>query len=106
MRTFSLFLAAVLLQGAWLAPARGQAPSYARQVKPFFARYCLECHPAQDPDGGLDLTTYKALLAGGDHGPVLVAGKPDASRIVRMVEGKTKPFMPPKNAKNKVPPAE
>ncbi len=48
---------------------------------------------------GLDLGTFKSLLAGGDHGPVLAVGQPDQSRIVRMVEGKTKPKMPPKKAR-------
>src|SRR2546421_106754 len=102
MRIFSLLLGVAALQVVCLADVYGQAPSYARQVKPFFAKYCVECHPANDPDGGLNLTTYKSLLAGGDHGPVLIAGKPDASRIVRMVEGKSRPFMPPKTAKTKL----
>jgi WD40 repeat protein len=79
-------------------PARADAPSYAKQVKPFFARYCLECHGGRDPEGGLVLETYKGLADGGDHGAVLTPGKPDASRIVRMVEGKTGPRMPPKKA--------
>jgi WD40 repeat protein len=71
-------------------------PSYSRQVKPFLARYCVECHSGDEPESGLDLESFKGLSAGGDHGAVIEAGKPDASRIVRMVEGKTKPPMPPK----------
>src|SRR5262245_36422401 len=89
-------LTALLLPLA--APAQ-EAPSFARQLRPFLARYCVECHPAQDPDGGLSLDTYKGLTAGGDNGPVLVPGKPDDSRLVRMVEGKGGQKMPPKRAK-------
>ncbi len=74
-------------------------PRYASQVKPFFTRYCLECHNGEEAKGGLNLETYKSLLAGGDKGAVLVPGKADASRIVRLVEHKDKPFMPPKKAK-------
>jgi WD40 repeat protein len=76
-----------------------EAPSYGKQIRPFFARYCLECHTGKDAEGGLDLSSFKGLLDGGDHGQVLAPGKPDESRILRMVEAKTKPFMPPKKAK-------
>ncbi len=93
-----------ILVGFLATPAAAQeAPSFAKQVRPFFARYCVECHPAKDPDGGLTLESYKGLLAGGDHGPVLVPGKPDDSRLVRMLEGKTGPRMPPKRAKQPPP---
>jgi hypothetical protein len=80
--------------------ALGAEPvSYAKQVKPFFTRYCLECHNQDEAKGGLNLETYKSLREGGDSGEVLTPGKADASRIVRLVEHKDKPFMPPKKAK-------
>jgi hypothetical protein len=83
-----------------LVPAAVEAapPSYARQIKPFFGRYCLQCHNRHDAAGGLDLQTHAALVAGGDKGPVIVPGKADDSRMVGMVEGKLKPHMPPKKA--------
>jgi mono/diheme cytochrome c family protein len=74
-------------------------PSYAKQIKPFFTRYCLECHNGEEAKGGLNLETSKSLREGGDNGPVLTPGKGGASRIVRLVEHKDKPFMPPKKAK-------
>ena len=74
-------------------------PSYAKHIKPLFARYCLECHNGEEPKGGLNLETYKSLSEGGDNGAILTPGKADASRIVRLVEHKDKPFMPPKKAK-------
>ena len=89
-----LFAALALLSFAGSVTAA--PPSYARQVKPFFARYCVECHSGDEPESGLDLESFKGLIAGGDHGPVFEVGKADASRIVRMVEGKTKTPMPPK----------
>lgn len=78
-------------------------PTYAREVRPFFARWCMECHSGAEPQGGLNLENFKGLMAGGDHGPVLAPGKADASRIVRMVEGKARPAMPPRRARQ--PPA-
>jgi hypothetical protein len=43
--------------------------------------------------------TYSTLKAGGEHGPVFTPGKADDSRIVRMVEGKTRPRMPPRKVR-------
>lgn len=75
-----------------------QVPSYSKQIQPFLNKYCVECHPADNPDGGLSLHNFKALMAGGEHGKALVPGKADESRIVRMVEGKTSPKMPPRKS--------
>ena len=80
-----------------------EAPSYARQVRPFFARYCVECHTPEDPDGGLSLDSFKGLMAGREHGPVIVPGKPDQSRLVHQIEGKAKPKMPPRKARQPKP---
>jgi mono/diheme cytochrome c family protein len=74
-------------------------PSYSKQIKPFFARYCVECHTNDEPKGGLDLDTYKTLLEGGDNGAVVTPGKAETSRIVRVIERKEKPFMPPRKSK-------
>src|SRR6516165_6967771 len=92
----------IVLLSCLLSPDRAVAdtsPSYAKDVRPFLAKYCSECHAGKEPESGLNLETYKGLMDGGDHGPVLKAGKADESRIVRMVEGKSKPFMPPRNAR-------
>jgi WD40 repeat protein len=79
------------------------APSYAKDVKPFLAKYCLECHNAEKLRGGLNMELFKTLEQGGEDGPVFVAGKPDESRIVLQVEGKAKPKMPPQKAKQPQP---
>lgn len=75
-----------------------QPPSYAKQVRPLLAHYCLECHNATKLEGGLNLEAYKTLRDGGGHGKVIVPNKADESRLVLMVEGKRKPTMPPKKA--------
>jgi WD40 repeat protein len=76
-----------------------QTVSYAKQVKPFLARYCLECHNAGTMKGDLDLETFKGLMLGGKNGAVVVPGKPDESRLVLQPEGKAAPAMPPKKAR-------
>jgi WD40 repeat protein len=82
------------------APLRAQdAPSYAKDVRPFLAKYCLECHNAKNLKGRLNLESYDGLRKGSSSGEVLVPGKPDESAIVLQVEGKDTPHMPPKEAR-------
>jgi WD40 repeat protein len=92
----ALFLGFTVL---FAAPAAAQPPSYVKQIKPFLAKYCVECHNPDKLRGDLDLSTVKAMLAGGKSGPAFVAGKPDDSYLVTLTEGKDNPKMPPKNAK-------
>src|SRR5438034_3172574 len=80
-----------------------QPPSYAKQVKPFLAKYCSECHTGDRAKGDLDMATFKTLLEGGKSGPVIVPGKPEESLLVLQAEGKQKPFMPPKSARQPKP---
>jgi WD40 repeat protein len=85
--------------------AQAPSPSYSKQVLPILTKYCSECHNANKLKGGLNLESYQSFQQGGDHGPVAVAGKPDESRLVRLLEGKDKPAMPPKKAKQPPPEA-
>jgi Planctomycete cytochrome C/WD domain, G-beta repeat len=77
-----------------------EIPSYTKQVKPFLAKYCVECHNPSKARGDLDLSTIKSAFKGGQNGPSFVPGKPDQSLIVTLAEGKDNPIMPPKNARN------
>src|SRR6266478_6000076 len=100
MRTLFLLLLALLgLCETSQKSLADQPPSFIRDVKPFFARYCVECHNPDKLRGGLNLESFKSLEQGGDDGSVFLAGKPDESRIVLQVEGKAKPKMPPAKAK-------
>src|SRR5436309_9951216 len=94
-----VFLAAALLLALVPALRAQQPPSYAKHVRPFLTKYCLECHNAKSAKLGLNLETVKAIREGSDGGSVLEPGRPDDSRIVLLVEGKDKPPMPPKEAK-------
>jgi hypothetical protein len=95
---FSLLAGLVFPLGAVPALAQ-QPPSYVKQVKPFLAKFCVECHSPDKMRGDLDLSTVKALLAGGKSGAAFVAGKPDESYLVTLTEGKDTPKMPPKTAR-------
>jgi hypothetical protein len=80
-------------------PSPTQETDYGKQVKPFLARYCLECHNSTSAKSDLNLETPQGIRHGGKRGPVLVPSKPDESRLVLLAEGKIKPAMPPKKAK-------
>jgi WD40 repeat protein len=97
--TFTALILFPLLAGA--APALGNdaAPSYARQVKPFLAKYCSECHSGDRPKAGLNLDTYKSIMAGSRNGHAVVPGKPDDSQLVLALEAQAGSPMPPKRAK-------
>ena len=56
-----------------------------------------------DSKGGLSVVSYKSLMEGGDGGEVIVAGKSDESRLVKMLLGTAKPKMPPKDSKQPKP---
>jgi uncharacterized membrane protein len=63
--------------------ANSAESSYARHVAPIFEARCAECHGPSKRKGGLALHTPEDVKAGGENGPVLVAGEPSASEIVR-----------------------
>src|SRR5262245_32152735 len=90
---------AVLLVGLPRGLFAQDPPSFAKQVKPFLARYCIECHNKEAMKGDLSLETVESMRKGGKSGPVLKSGNPDESRIVLLAEHKAKPAMPPKKAK-------
>jgi hypothetical protein len=66
-------------------PAIGQSLDFEADVAPILIRRCLECHQSSNPSGGLDLTTQLSVLKGGDSGPVIVAGKEEASFLVQRI---------------------
>jgi hypothetical protein len=63
--------------------------SYARDVQPILESRCGKCHMGEFVSEGLHMDTYESLMAGSDHGPVIVPG--DASRsllVQQLVKGK------------------
>lgn len=86
-------LALLVLAAATAATARGEplavAPPdrqdqvrFADEVRPFLAANCVACHNAKVKEGGLSLETVATILAGGDSGPAVVAGKPAESVLM------------------------
>ena len=63
-------------------------------IRPLLANHCLECH-GDDKQGGLQLDSRAAMLAGSESGPSIIPGKPDESRLIHAVRYDSEPKMPP-----------
>ena len=68
--------------------------SFSRDIQPILESSCWKCHGAAVQLSKLDLRSREGALKGGAHGPSIVPGKPDASKLFRMVAGLDKPSMP------------
>lgn len=70
------------------------------QIGPrLLAQHCVSCHGADKQEGELRLDSRQATLAGGSSGPAVIAGDPNASRLIAAVHGAGDvSLMPPKNA--------
>lgn len=62
--------------------------SYHKQIWPLLQAKCQACHQPASSGGKLALTTYADFLKGGEHGAVIVAGKPEASAVLEYLTGK------------------
>ena len=85
MRSGSIAGMAIGLTLAASSVGADDGVDYVRQIKPLLAQKCLACHGALKQESGLRLDTAAAALAGGDGGPAIVAGKPDASPLVERI---------------------
>jgi Protein of unknown function (DUF1549)/Protein of unknown function (DUF1553)/Planctomycete cytochrome C len=101
------FLCLALLLGTVLAETaslRAESPAehlafFESKVRPVLVEHCYACHSSEKGKrkGGLWLDTRTGLRAGGDNGPVVMAGKPDQSRLIKAVRHTDPDLkMPPK----------
>ncbi|MEX0928993.1 MAG: DUF1549 domain-containing protein [Balneolales bacterium] len=52
-------------------------------VRRIFAHSCYRCHDSDEADGDLALDSQEGVMAGGEGGPVVMAGRPDDSELLR-----------------------
>ncbi len=60
-----------------------EAEFFETRIRPVLVSKCFECHSAEKHKGGLVLDTRAGLRKGGTEGPVVIAGKPDESPLIR-----------------------
>lgn len=100
LRLFVLvWLTPILVYAA--EPEPPQNLDYAKQIAPLFRKYCVGCHNTEDAFTSADLVleSFPKLMKGSENGAVIVPGQPDKSKLILVLEKKTKPFMPPKDKK-------
>ena len=77
-----------LLSGKTIANDKVDAEAmtfFESEVRPLLSQHCHECHSGDEPDGGLSLDRHQAILRGGDSGPAVVPGDPNASLLISAV---------------------
>ena len=68
--------------------------SFSQDVKPILDSYCMECHK---PGGkgevasGFSMATHETLMKGARFGPMVIAGDPEGSNMVVLMEGRADP---------------
>jgi mono/diheme cytochrome c family protein len=67
---------------ATATPAAVEGPIIWDTVAPIFNVRCSACH-ASNGMKGVDLSSYQKALEGGTDGPVIVAGDPDNSLLIK-----------------------
>jgi hypothetical protein len=75
-------------------PAAGKVTwvgDYSTHIQPIFDASCLDCHSAQRAENDLRLDSYEGVMAGTQHGPVVIPGQPGASALVSVVRGTADP---------------
>ncbi len=80
-------------------PAAAGQSVFAREIQPIMERTCWNCHGATGQASKLDLRTREGALRGGAHGPAVIPGNAEGSRLYRLVAGLepiTMPFELPK----------
>lgn len=80
---------ATIIAAATALAAAAQEPAHA-----LLSARCLPCHNAKMQLGKLDLSTRAAALKGGEHGPALLPGNANSSRLYRLITATDKPAMP------------
>jgi len=82
-----------------IRPACAQQPhiSFAEDIAPIFRGWCASCH---QPGGegfnasGFDVTSYDTVMKGTKFGPMIIAGQPDSSNLIVLIEGRGQIKMP------------
>lgn len=69
--------------------------NFADHVMPIMQQHCARCHNEDKKKSGLSVATFAGIMEGGSSGPVIAAGDPDGSRLLRLITKAEEPVMPP-----------
>src|SRR5262245_14841323 len=77
-------------------PERAAVERFEQKVRPLLSSRCWRCHGPDRQEAGLRLDSAVGVAAGGDSGLVVVAGRPEESRLIQAVRYAGALKMPPK----------
>ena len=89
--------AALLLWAQGLPASENPSDFFEERIRPLLAQNCFTCH-TDSPQKGLRLDSRESILQGGQSGPAVVPGDPEASLLIQAVR-RTHPRlkMPPQD---------
>jgi mono/diheme cytochrome c family protein len=94
------FLGLTALFGIAAAPKTPTDPKalefFEARVRPVLVEHCFACHGPKKQQAGLRLDSRDSVLKGSDSGPVVVAGAPEKSALVKAINHSGDTKMPPK----------
>lgn len=94
MKTAEKLLLSSLLPLALVACGGEATVSFSQDVRPILDQHCVECHQADGAGtlaSGFDMTSYEGLMKGTNFGPMVIAGDPEGSNLLVLVEGRADP---------------
>jgi len=68
---------------------------FEKKIRPVLVNSCQGCHNSKAKTAGLDLSSAEGFLHGGQSGPIVVEGNPEASRLIRAIGYNESQKMPP-----------
>ena len=98
MHRLSIIVVALCLAGSGFSRAMAEdVADFAGQIEPLFAKHCVQCHGADEANGGLRLDRHAGVLAEADSGKrAVVPGDATASELmVRVRSTNEDDRMPP-----------
>ncbi len=94
---FALFALTLVPWNPSRAEDAAKLAFFESKVRPVLIEHCHHCHGPKKQQSSLRTDSLEALLKGGDNGPAVVVGKPEASLLVRVLKYDHDIKMPPKS---------
>jgi len=80
MRSFAIVLGLLCCNAAWSAEV-----DFSHQVVPLLKQHCGKCHSGSQKKGGFSINLRESMLAGGESGVAVVAGKSKQSELYQRI---------------------
>jgi len=97
----AILISAAVSQRSLADLTRDQTDFFENKIRPVLADNCYKCHStlAEKVKGGLLLDSRESVLKGGDSGPAIVPGDPEASLLVKAIRYTDPDLQMPKDKK-------